>query len=285
MPQNEYDPHSYWNRLISGNGRLSNVGYAALGETYNRIGYRLRLAALRRGLTGLGLHRLSVFESAFGEGAYIGFWRAKGVRTLAGIDISERAVARARSLYPTYTFKCGDLSRPSAFKGLGVYDVVTAIDVLYHITDDRRWASALGNLLGIVGTDGIFLFTDAFPASKVYQRFAHVRRRPFSMWTQELGKSGFRVVRRVPVFLLMGDSLTCGNHAWVGRLCMFQWRLVSKALRVLRGFPHIRDLAARVLGLCQYIPETFLVSRSWKTPSLELVVCARRRQTAEDVQD
>ena len=285
MPDEHYRPCKYWNRLIGGDGSLSNVGYAALGEIYNKIGYRVRLIALKRALAGLGLGKTSVFEAAFGEGFYLRFWRAKGVRKLAGIDISKRAVARAKSLYPTYTFRCGDLSRPSEFEGLGVYDVVTAIDVLYHITDDRRWATALSNLLGIVATDGIFLFTDAFPASKVYQRFPHVRRRPFSMWTQELGKSGFRVVRRVPVFLLMGDSLTCANHPWVGRVCMFQWRLVSKALRVLHGFPHLRDLAATVLGLCQYIPETLAVSMAWETPSLQLVVCARRRETAKDEQD
>ncbi len=72
MGTSTYDPRSYWNELVTGDGRLSNVGQPALG-VYNSYAYRSRLRSLNNALEGVGLGHMKVFEAAFGEGFYLAY--------------------------------------------------------------------------------------------------------------------------------------------------------------------------------------------------------------------
>lgn len=66
-------------------------------------------------------------------------------RALTGIDISERAVQRARVRCPSATFLAGDLNSVQAPGGK--FDLVTACEVLYYMSDVRaaiRRMSELG---------------------------------------------------------------------------------------------------------------------------------------------
>ena len=78
MGTNGYDPKSYRNELITGDGRLSTVGQPALG-VYNSYAYRSRLRSLNKALEGVDLGRMMVFEAAFGLGFYLAYWHSQGV--------------------------------------------------------------------------------------------------------------------------------------------------------------------------------------------------------------
>ncbi len=88
MGTSAYDPRSYWNQLVTGDGRLSNVGQPALGA-YNSYAYRSRLRSLKKALEGLDLGRMKVFEAAFGEGFYLAYRQSQRVPVVAGMEISE----------------------------------------------------------------------------------------------------------------------------------------------------------------------------------------------------
>jgi 2-polyprenyl-3-methyl-5-hydroxy-6-metoxy-1,4-benzoquinol methylase len=67
-------------------------------------------------------------------------------RALTGIDVSERAVQRARVRCPVATFQAGELSSVQG-PGGGRFDLVTACEVLYYMSDVRgaiRRMSELG---------------------------------------------------------------------------------------------------------------------------------------------
>ena len=90
MGTSAYDPRSNWNELVSGDGRLSNVGQPAL-EAYNDYAYGFRLRTLKKALEGIELGRMKVFKAAFGEGFYLAYWQSQRVPVVAEMDISEAA--------------------------------------------------------------------------------------------------------------------------------------------------------------------------------------------------
>jgi SAM-dependent methyltransferase len=276
MSSKPYDPSDYWGQLVSGTGDLAHVGQDALGS-YNRYAYAFRLAAVRRMLSEAGIlsKPFSVLEAAYGEGFYLPFWKAQGASPVAGIDISERAWRAAQTRFPDFDLRKGDLTDAASFANLGTYSLVTAIDVLYHIVDDRLWRSAVTNLLGRVGPEGSFLFTEKFPKTSPYQRFEHVRRRPMEMWSELLKEHGFEITRVRPMFVFMDDPLTCGNHRLLGHVAFAQWRVVQKALRLVRPYPRVQSVVGAVAAGLQYLPEKALVSVLRRSPNLEICLCRR----------
>ena len=275
MPQETYEPKQYWGTLIRGSGDLSNVGQPAAGPAYNRWAYARRLAALRRALRGVDVAGARIFEAAYGECFYLRFWRASGAREVTGVDLSEQAWANAQKRFPDYDLHRGDLTDPETYRGRGIFDLVTAIDVLYHITDDTKWRTALRELAGLVDQGGRLVVTDKFPRGEVHQRFPHVRRRPLSMWREVAEAEGLALQAITPVFVLMDDPITVGEHPWLGRLAMLQWRVVIRTLRALGGAPRLRDAAGALLGCAQSLPERLLVRVLDRVPSTELVVFER----------
>lgn len=272
-----YRPRDYWGQRISGDGSLANVGQTALGP-YNRYAYPFRLHALDRLTDGIQVAGKRVFDGGFGEGVYLDYWNRRGVSAVAGIDFSDRAVAAGLRNHPEYDLKAGDLSKADDFTPFRRYDIVTAIDVLYHVVDDAAWSAAVGNMLSLVAPEGYFIFSDKFPSDGTMQPMPHVRRRCRAMWDERLAASGFEVVRRVPVFVLMDDPITCGSHPILGRMARLQWRLFAKMIRVSAPHPRLQRAVALGVALVQAPPEHLLVRLLTESPNLELALCRRTGQ-------
>lgn len=272
--ESTYRPRDYWGQRIAGNGSLANVGQTALGP-YNSYTYPLRLEALDRLIAGMPVKGKRVFDGGFGEGVYLNYWNQRGVESVAGIDFSERAVASGKQRFPEYDLKAGDLSRADDFTPFRRYDFVTAIDVLYHVVDDAAWSAALGNLLSLVAPEGYFIFSDKFPRTGTWQAMPHVRRRSRAMWEERLRVSGFEVVKRLPVFVLMDDPITCGSHPLLGRMAHLQWRIGAKLIRTTADRPRLQRALAATVALAQSLPEHVLVRVLRESPNLELALCRR----------
>ena len=281
MQDEAYQPRDYWSALVEGTGSLANVGQPALGRAYNCWAYRFRLRALERALRGTDLPASRLFEAAYGEGFYLAYWKARGVRQVAGVDISQAAWEAAKERFPGFDLRHGDLTQPDVFDGLGRFDVVTAIDVLYHITDDDKWAAALGHVADLVDERGILVTTDKYPLREIHQRFPHVRRRPLSMWNEALAARGLEVRSITPVFVLMDDPITVGHHPWLGRLSSLQWRILTRPLKALSARPAFQDRLGSLVAACQYLPERALVGMLDRVPSTEIVVYERTGLVAQ----
>lgn len=273
-----FQPRQYWSDLITGDGSLANVGHRALGE-YNRYAYPLRLEALSRALTGLVPAAPRVFDAGFGEGVYLNYWQHHGAAAVSGLDFSPRAVDAALARNPGFELRQGDLSARDDFSGFGKFDVVHAVDVLYHIVDDAKWAAAIGNLVSLVERNGVFVCSDKFPANGTYQPMRHVRRRSLEMYQEQLASRGFDVVRRVPVFVLMDDPITCGSHPILGQLSRLQWKILTKMVRLAGASPSLHRAMAGVVAHLQLPAERLLLRLLKETPNLEIIVARRAADT------
>lgn len=269
-----FRPRDYWSTRVTGDGSLANVGHVALGA-YNQYAYPLRLEALSRAVQGLAPPGSRVFDGGFGEGVYLEYWRQRGAGIVSGLDFSPRAVAAARLRYPESHLVQGDLASSTDLAGFGQYDIVTAIDVLYHIVDDEAWGRAVHNLLGLVGPGGSFIASDKFPREGAWQPMKHVRRRSLAMWQAALQEQGFEIVRRVPVFVLMDDPITCGSHPLLGKVAYLQWKVLLKLVRMAKVHPMLHRATAAVVAHLQLPIERFLLGRLSETPNLELIVARR----------
>src|SRR5690349_6303430 len=159
----EYVPERFWNERYS-RLDLTRSGHRDLPEAYNRWLYRRKQAVLRRGLAAIGFAPAGkrVLEIGVGTGVYVDFWKRLGVQSVTGLDISSAAIEYLRARHPQSTFHHCDVTAPDAVVAPGAYDLVTSLDVLYHVVDDDKLAVALRRIAAALAPGGVFAMHDQF---------------------------------------------------------------------------------------------------------------------------
>lgn len=232
-----YNSHDYWSeKHAEAEDLFSSVGYSALGQEFNRISYQgRRIPAIDRLLSEGSVSVGSILETGVGTGVYARLWERFDVSEWVGVDISEVAVKRLQEEYPEHEFYNADISSSQGLNvmrkdGRRSFDVVTAIDILYHITEDSQFARALMNLGRCVAPGGVLVVTDVF--TKSARTIApHVRRRPLRLYRQILTRLGFVEYRREPILAVMGDPVMPEEPGVGDVLQNAIWRLTQKAIR------------------------------------------------------
>src|ERR1019366_9318732 len=83
-----------------------------------------------------------VVELGPGTGFFIDYWKKLGIHSLVGLDITSVVTERLAEKYPEYRFAEADVSEHWPVPDASA-DIVTAFDVLFHITDDARFNAAI----------------------------------------------------------------------------------------------------------------------------------------------
>jgi len=184
-----------------------------------------------------------------------------GIEQWIGFDIAVEAVAHCRQRFPTGMFAVDDLSatgwRNSRIAST-TFDLVSAIDVLYHLVDDARFEIALKKLAALVNDGGLLLVSDVF-VNEDRLIAPHVKRRCLATYQRILGPQ-MVMVDREPIFAILGDPVPRPGRT-VDRLLLNAWRLLAKgvlltpaslrdavgAASVLLGWPV--DALVRAAGL------------------------------------
>ena len=231
-----YINKEYWSSLHQKlPGKLSAVGYEGLGEGFNRATYGIRLQAAEALLRSHPVRPVTtVIEGAVGVGKYREVWQALGMTAWVGLDISEAAIGHLQERFPDSTFLRTDLTDANdpAWTHVPLQaDLVTAVDVLYHLTDDALFATALKNLASRVRKSGWLLVSDIFVPERK-QTAEHVVRRPLDAYLRVLDPLGFEVKGRAAVFSILGDPVQSSAHPFRDRLLRTGWRALSKAIRL-----------------------------------------------------
>ncbi len=228
-----YENRPYWTRLHASNpGRLSAVGYAGLGEGFNRASYRLRRRAVWRLLGRNGRAEApSLLEAAAGVGAYAQTWARLAVSRWTGLDISAEAVDHCRREFPWGRFFQQDIASTGWPEEAGPgrsFDLVTAIDVLYHLVEDGAFEAAVANLAGRVRPGGLLLVSDVFvPHDR--QIAAHVKRRSLASYHRALGPE-MELIDREPVFSILADAVPRSAAHVPDHALLAAWRALAKTL-------------------------------------------------------
>jgi SAM-dependent methyltransferase len=118
------------------------------------------------------------------------------------MDIAPTAITNLSRRHPEATFLLADVSEQPP---PGRFDLVNAFDVLYHITDDERWANAVRNLAAAVEPGGLLLISDTF--SDTPGLAEHNRMRPLRRYEELLAPADLRVVALRPTHVLLNREL------------------------------------------------------------------------------
>lgn len=226
--ESNYDPRVYWEQRLSKEVDITTVGHQGLGYAYNKWLYRARHRAMDRALRTLKIDVLgkSVLELGVGSGAWIPFWQARDPARIVGVDITLASVDALAKQYPHLNFLQGDICSSLLLVPGGGFDLVTAMDVLFHITDDNGFSNAILNVARLMKQGGWAIITDSFCTTPCGP-FFHEHHRTYDHYVKELSAMSLTPVHLEPIFFLMTTTL-CTERRLFDRATRMILRLVSK---------------------------------------------------------
>lgn len=256
---------SYWEGRLASHWGLQGVGYLGYGVRYNNWLYAVRREILRRHLLGLSieLSRASVLDIGSGTGFWLEQWQALGVRSLKGTDIAAVAVERLKEAFPELDIAQIDIAETlDECSRNGEFDVVSAFDVLFHITDDARFNRAIENISTLLKRGGYFFFSDNFVHGTA-RRTDHQVSRSLNEIEAAIQKSGLKIVRRAPMFVLMNAPID-SSLPWL----MPVWRAFLAPV-------HFVPFLGSVYGAVLYPVELTLTYLMSESPTTEIMICQK----------
>jgi 2-polyprenyl-3-methyl-5-hydroxy-6-metoxy-1,4-benzoquinol methylase len=158
----DFDPNRYWEQRLTNAYTLGSVGWSGLGESFNRWMYAVRKRVFGRVVRESidDPYYLRVLDVGSGTGFYLNAWRDLGVRDLSGSDLTSTAVIRLRAAFADIPIHQLDIGGDPEQLPDEQYDVISIMDVLYHVVDDRRYAQALQNLSRLLKPGGKLIFSE-----------------------------------------------------------------------------------------------------------------------------
>lgn len=280
-----FEPKHYWTNLVIGADpdHVDEVGHPDMGRAFNLRAYDLRLKSLICALQTSGCYPpASIFEAAFGVGFYLRFWKSLDCHRVFGVELSSRACEHARRRFPDFDLRAGDIAElnqwPDWTELLASFDLVTAIDVLYHITDNQAARRAIDNLAQLVRPDGILLLTDKFPgASEPLRETTHVVRRPLQWYMQSLERQGLVFEQTIPVFWSMDPPMFDGPSRLSALAAYLVWGLMRAGIKPWPRNSRMQNFAGNWLGRLGYALDSMIVPHLTRTPNLTLAIYRKRQ--------
>jgi 2-polyprenyl-3-methyl-5-hydroxy-6-metoxy-1,4-benzoquinol methylase len=272
-----YSPKDYWSELHQRND-LSAVGQSALPEGINKWIY----SCTRRNLSGFARrHRLAATDSrrmlevGVGTGYWVNFWKRRGW-TVDGCDLVPSAVEALKRQHQGSQFWQADVSSTVSLRdqagGAMVegYDLVTAINVLLHVTEDDAFQRALANVAAAVRPGGHLLLVEpAFTLTKrqaAYDPSRHSRARLLESYQEPLRDLGLELVAVEPTTVLAANPLEASSSWKLSRYRQW-WRLVVKTSKQ-------RPSMVRLLGPAMYLLDAALM-RTKEAPTSKVLLLHR----------
>lgn len=178
----------HWDRRHARESDLRSGGDVGLSEGSNEAFYAVRLGELIRLISGRvePSGQQYVLDAGCGKG-----WFSRAIArcgySVDGIDTSATAVAFATSLGGGPRYFQSSLSEWSSSR---LYDVVAAIDVLFHVLDDDEWRASVVNLATMTKLGGLLIIADGdWPERRVLGNY--IVHRPRTEYDDVLRRAGF----------------------------------------------------------------------------------------------
>lgn len=260
-----FSPREYWEKRLSEKWGLHGVGHLSYGRPYNEWLYRIRKRVFLRKLKELpvDLVHAEVLDIGSGTGFWLHMWKAVGVHSVVGSDLTQVAVQNLRSENSGTEIVELDVTDEEVVSGIErQFDIISAFDVLFHIVDEKRFASAIANIARLLRPGGYFFFSDCL-LHKRSRHAAHEVDRTLDEFTRELQTSGLEICSRVPVFVLMNTPIDLPLE-----FPQLAWRLMMSPVRFAPWLGHI-------YGALLYLPEILLTRVLPEGPTTEMVTCRK----------
>lgn len=206
------NPQIYWEQRLRENFNLHGVGDISWGKHYNAALYEVRKYAFHKIIRHVPVDFATqkVLDIGSGTGFYIEQWKELGVGELHGADITRVAVENLSRRYPDVTFHHLDVGEKINHIQ-PYYHIISAFDVLFHITEDKKYEQAIANIHQWLLPGGYFIFSENFVHGKTLS-IEHQVSRSHEYITTLLHKYGFRLVASMPMFVLMNTPLDSNSR-------------------------------------------------------------------------
>lgn len=265
MQTEEFDGKKYWEERLTAKYDVQGVGYSSLSKEYNEWLYRIRKKVFLRIIKRYKLKEADkILDIGSGTGFYIKLWEKLRTKELIGIDITHLAVSNLSDQFKAHTFYQVDIGKsiPPTLKRSAPFDIISAMDVLFHITNDVKFEKALYNIYNLLKPDGFFIWSDNFLHSKEI-RSQHIIHRNLSKTTEILKNTGFSIIERRPMFVLMNEPVDSS----AGQYLLF-WKIIKR----IAGYNRI---TGTVLGGILYPFELILTNWWAESPTSEIMICQK----------
>jgi 2-polyprenyl-3-methyl-5-hydroxy-6-metoxy-1,4-benzoquinol methylase len=261
----QFDPKTYWESRLASRFDLRGVGDIGLPESYNRFLYQVRARAFGSIIRSLRLERsrFDALDIGSGTGFYVGEWLRRSPRSLTGSDLTEAAVTRLQARFPQAEFIQCDIGAqlPASLAGRQ-FDVVSAMDMLFHIVEDDRYATAFINFARLVKPSGRLIFSENLMRTRK-NTVPHQISRSENEVREVLRRTGLEIERISPMFALMNDPVRSDS------------RLLRKAFATIYRFASNGETAGALAGALIYPVELLAIGLLPRGPSTEIFVCRR----------
>ena len=259
-----FDARTYWETHHARGMTLDTVGWTGLGRAFNGWMYAVRRHVFKRVVPrAIAITAdARVLDVGSGTGFYLRLWRELGVRRIEGSDMSERAVDALRAANPEVTVHVLDIGGETPALPAGGYDVVSAMDMLFHIVDDAAYRRAIANLAALVRPGGHVVLTENLLDGRVEKAPAQTSRSEEEILGL-LGEAGLEPVTCAPDFVLLNGPVDSTNrwlHGW--------WNLLTRVVS-------FHEVLGWTLGAVLMPVELIAVRIVRRGPSTKLLVCRR----------
>lgn len=273
MTESAYDAAQFWEERLDGGPNLTTVGHSSLGLHYNQWMYKARFRSLAKVLqrNNAVVHNKHVVEVGVGSGAYLPFWQKRNAQHVTGIDITEASVSSLSKKFPSLDFIQSDIGSSNIELPLQ-YDIATAFDILFHITDDSKFSNAIANLSNFIKPGGVIVISDSF-CSEPWGPYFHEYHRTYDHFASELEKVNCSVIDIEPIFFTM-TTVLCGQNDSTQRLSKFVSTTHRQIQRIARR-PRLENLN-HIIGFSLFTLDGLLARMNSNGPSLKIMLARKR---------
>jgi 2-polyprenyl-3-methyl-5-hydroxy-6-metoxy-1,4-benzoquinol methylase len=260
-----FDARAYWEDRLGEDWSLQGVGFRRLGRKFNNWAYRLRgerFEAVVRELIA-DIDQARILDVGSGTGFYIDAWRRLGPKEITGMDLTDAAVSNLRGAFPGVAFVHNDITEGLGGLEPAGFEIVSAMDVLFHVVDNARFAAALGNIAAALVPGGHFVWSDFFVHGRETIR-GHIAWRNIYRIEEVLGQAGLEVVARRPLFFWMNEPRDTSSRA------------VLNAWKAVMWIASTSEASGDLAGRGLYRLDRALAARLTESPSTEVMVCRKR---------
>ncbi len=268
--EEKYDPEAYWEQRLSKQLNLTTVGQMGLGYVYNSWLYRARFHAMHRALRKLNLNisSKSLIDVGVGSGAWIPFWQKYSISKIVGLDIASASVCALGNQYPQYTFLKADICSASKISSGEIFDIVTAFDVLFHLTNDNDFSNSVLNLSKLAKCGGWVIISDSF-GIKPWGPFYHEYHRSYDHYLETFYSAGLNTVHIEPIFYTMTTTICDSDYLHMYLLSRFTTAMLH-FVNKLASRPQT-EWMNHLIGCALYLLDGILCQIGKKGYSLKLL--------------
>lgn len=231
----EGNERNYWNQSVENHDRYSSIGIQKYPEEINEFRKRGIYPLLEEILERIEIfpQNGSVLDVGCGTGVYTEFYERWGINAV-GVDLSKNAVTSAAEFGSNH-YCTG--SAPALPFHDSSFELVHCFSVLYHLTNEDDWETALRELARVTKRTGHLLLRIEWSESEE-EIAPHYKQRPKQRYIDILSEEGF-VLSSV---YSIEDEPRTRVRPYAFQLAQVNIPLVNRVSRILLSVAHKQGL-------------------------------------------